>query len=309
MKKYITYIFIGLLYQQVNAQVTGEVNVLDRDVFYIQYTPNIATEDFTYNRISGKLSIPPIRLKKLSLFTTIGLDIHQFDYKDSNQFRDVTALDKFYNVNLSLFANYKFSDKWSLNILAAPYIASNLEENLTSDDYNFNGLAYLERTFYFKKGGYIQLDVGAGYLTLNGTTTVNPVIQAKARFNENWSAVLGIPNTYVKWDINKRHSLKVLGEINDFAANLNGTNSFGTVNNVDRAVFTSISAGIEYNYWITPSIGVMLKATQSVWDNYELRNTDNESIYEFNTSFEHPFIGLGIKFNPIRSLQNSLNPL
>ena len=309
MKKYIIFFCIGLLSQQLSAQVTGEVNVLDRDVFYIQYTPNIATEDFTYNRISGKLSIPPIRLKKLSLFTTIGLDIHQFDYKDSNQFRDVTALDKFYNVNLSLFANYKFSDKWSLNILAAPYIASNLEENLTSDDYNFNGLAYLERTFYFKKGGYIQLDVGAGYLTLNGTTTVNPVIQAKARFNKNWSAVLGIPNTYVKWDINKKHSLKVLGEINDFSANLNGTNSFGTVNNVDRAVFTSISAGIEYNYWITPSIGVMLKATQSVWDNYELRNTDNESIYEFNTSFEHPFIGLGIKFNPIRSLQNSLNPL
>jgi hypothetical protein len=309
MKKYITYIFIGLLYQQPNAQVTGELNVLDRDAFYLQYTPDIATDDFTYKRISGKLSIPPIRLKKLSLFTTIGLDIHQFDYKDNNQFKDATALDKFYNVNLSLFANYKFSDKWSLNILAAPYIASNLEENLTSDDYNFNGLAYLERTFYFKKGGYIQLDVGAGYLTLNGTTTVNPVIQAKARFNENWSAVLGIPNTYVKWDINKKHSLKVLGEINDFSANLNGTNSFGTVNSVDRAVFTSISSGVEYNYWITSSIGIMLKATQSVWDNYELRNTNNESIYEFNTSFDHPFIGLGIKFNPIRSLQNSLNPL
>ena len=309
MKKYMIFFCAGLLSQQLSAQVTGEVNVLDRDVFYIQYTPNIATEDFTYNRISGKLSIPPVRLKKLSLFTTIGLDIHQFDYKSSNQFKDATALDKFYNVNLSLFANYKFSDKWSLNILAAPYIASNLEENLTSDDYNFNGLAYLERTFYRKNGGYIQLDVGAGYSTFNGTTTVTPVIQAKARFNKNWSAVLGIPNTYVKWDINKKHSLKVLGEINDFSANLNGTNSFGTVNNVDRAVFTSISAGIEYNYWITPSIGVMFKAIQSVWDNYEPRNSNNESIYEFNTSFERPFISVGIKFNPIRSLQNSLNPL
>lgn len=307
MKKYILF-FVVIIHQELSAQVTGDLNVLDRDVLYTQYTPNITTNDFTYNRISGKLSIPPIRLKKLSLFTTVGLDKHRFDYKVDNQFENFTSLNNFYNINLSIFANYKFSDKWSLNVLTLPYISSSLEEKLTSKDCNINEMIFLERTFYRKKGGYFQLGFGASYLTFNGNTRLMPLIQAKARFNEHWSLVIGMPS-YVKWDINKKHSLKILGELNDFSANINGINNFEIMNNIDRTVFTSAATGLEYNYWITPSFGVMLKATQNLWSNYQLRGTDNKNIYKLNTSFEQPFIGIGIKYNPIRNLQNSLNPL
>ena len=103
--------------------------------------------------------------------------------------------------------------------------------------------------------------------------------------------------------------MKLLGDLNDFSANLSGDNNVLNNTNIDRAVFTTISGGLEYNYWVTPSVGIMLKGTYPIWGDYELRDNNDDTILNLNTSFKQPFIGVGIKFNPIRNLQNALNPL
>ncbi|MEL6918469.1 MAG: DUF6268 family outer membrane beta-barrel protein [Bacteroidota bacterium] len=310
MKKYIILFLIASLWQHVIAQVTGEVNVLDRDIFYIQYTPETGiSDDINYQKWSSKLGLPPIRSGKLSIFNTLGLDVHAFDYGTSNLITDTGELEGFYNVNYSLFIHHKFSDKWSLNALATPFLLSNFEGDFSEDDFDFNGNIFLERTFFRKKGGYIKLGLGVGYMTLNGTKQVTPISQLKARFNEKLSIVLGIPNTYVKWDFHKRHSLKILGDLNDFSANLSGDNTFLNNSEEEKIVFTTVAAGLEYNLWVTPSVGIMVKGTYPIWGEYEIRDSDDASLFGFDASFDRPFIGVGLKFNPIRSLQNSLNPL
>lgn len=313
MKKYIIIFLMAFLCQYANAQVIGEVNVLDRDIFYLQYTPpNVISEDFTYQRWSTKLSIPPIRFNKLSLFNTVGMDVHQFAYsndKNDSLAKRIGGTDNFYNINYSLFINYKLSEKWSLNALATPFLLSNFEGKLTSKDFNFNGNLYAERTFFRKRGGYFQVGLGVGQMTLNGNTQVTPIAHIKARLNESWSFVVGLPNTYVKWDLNQKHSLKALMDINDFSANLSGNNLLVNSEAIDNAVFTTVAAGLEYNYWIKPTIGVMLRATQPIWSDYTIKDSSGQGFYNFDTSFEQPFISVGIKFNPIRNLQNNLFPL
>ncbi|MEM9327340.1 MAG: hypothetical protein AAGA85_16860 [Bacteroidota bacterium] len=291
------------------SQVIGDLNVLDRDLAYFNYIPpNASTHDFDYQRVSGKISLPPIRTGKLSVYTMLGLDVHRFAYHLDTLDHSLSELEQFNNVNFSAFFQYKISDRWSVNGLAAPYLLSNFAERLSSDDLDFNGYVFLERTFVRKKGGYLLLDVGAGYLTLNGTTRINPIINLKGRWNKEWSFVLGLPNTYLKWDFHPNHSIKVLGDINDFSAHLSGSSSFGDVTNADRAVFTTIAAGLEYNYWVVPSLGFMFRATQPVWGDYELRDSDNDALLGFSSDFDQPFITVGIKFNPIRQLQNALDP-
>ncbi len=300
---------MAYLCQNLVAQVIGEVNVLDRDVFYLQYTPeNEVSDNIKYQKWNTKLSIPPIRLHKLSIYNTLGLDVHEFNYSGDNLLTNTEEIELFYNINYSLFMNYKFSDKWSLNALVAPFVLSNFDGDFSKDDFDFNGNIYVERTFFRKKGGYFQVALGFGRLTLNGNTQTTPISQIKARLNKKWSFVVGLPNTYVKWDMNKKHSLKALGDINDFSANLSRGNAFSDNAEADKAVFTTVSAGLEYNFWITSSLGIMLKGTYPVWGDYEIRDSDNES-FDFGVSFNQPFIGIGIKFNPIRNLQNSINPL
>ncbi len=310
MKIYLVLLFMTLLNYGAFAQVTGEVNVLDRDVFYLHYTPETAiSDDIDYQKWTTKVGLPPLRLGKLSLFNTLGLDRHQFEYNATTAALDTRNLETFYNANYSLFATYKLSDKWSLNTLLTPFAISNFEEDFSFDEVEFNGNLFLERTFYRRNGGYFQIGLGVGYMTLNGTTQLTPISQIKARLNEKWSFVLGLPNTYVKYDFHPSHSIKLLGDLNDFSARLNGSGSVLTGAEVENAVFTTISGGLEYNFWITKSFGLMAKGTYPVWGDYELRDDDNDPSFEFDTSFSQPFFSIGIKFNPIRSLQNSLKPL
>ncbi|MEM9327335.1 MAG: hypothetical protein AAGA85_16835 [Bacteroidota bacterium] len=77
-----------------------------------------------------------------------------------------------------------------------------------------------------------------------------------------------------------------MGDINDFSAHLTGSSSFGDVTNADRAVFTTIAAGLEYNYWVVPSLGFMFRATQPVWGDYELRDAANDALRGFNSDFD-----------------------
>ncbi|MCD4835100.1 MAG: DUF6268 family outer membrane beta-barrel protein [Bacteroidales bacterium] len=304
MKKYIILIIVIGVYLNSYTQIIGEVNVLDRDIFYLDYTiPTSIDNDISYQKWSTKFGIPPIRFKKLNIVNGFGLDLHQFNYDNSN----TTSLDNFYNINYSLIAMYKFSGKWAVIASVSPIILSNLESNLSSDDFLLNGRIVAERTFLRKNKGYFRAALGLGYLTLNGTTQFKPIASIKSRLNEKWSFVLGIPNTYVKYDVNKKHTLKALLDLNDFSANVNNITITNEV--YSKAVFTVTSVGLEYNYWFKEPFGIMLRVTQTVFDSYELRNNDNNGIYDFNINPEQPFITVGIKFNPIREIQQKLKPL
>lgn len=302
MKKYISIGLMALLCQIVNAQVTGEVNVLDRDVFYIQHlAKSEVAEHINYQKWSGKFSLPPIRIKKVSMYNTFGLDAHQFNFDKAFTTYNPEQLERFYNVNYNVFMNYKISETWSLNGLIMPYVLTRSDANLEFDDFNMNGNVYIEHTFLKENGGYIQVGLGVGYMTLNGVTQLTPISQIKARLNKKWSFVLGLPNTYIKWDINKKHTLKLLGDLNDLKVNLSDNNAL-----VDRLVFTTISPGLEYNYWVSPSFGILLKGTYPIWSNYELRDSDNEPTFDFDPSSTLPLLSVGVKFNPIRNIQNKL---
>ncbi|MEO1484410.1 MAG: DUF6268 family outer membrane beta-barrel protein [Bacteroidota bacterium] len=293
--------------QWANAQVTGEVNVMDNDFFYIQYLQqNEFLEGVKYQKGTARFSFPMLRREKFSVFSSLGFDSHDFNFEDTQTLGSTNDLERFYNANISTVLQYKLSDKWSINAVLSPFLISNFEGGISSDNFNFNGNAFVERTFIRKNGGYYLLGFGIGYMTLNGTTQVTPITQLKARLNEKWSFVLGLPNAYLKWDFHEKNSLKLLGDLNDFTAKLNTDSGLLNDGATEELVFTTISGGIEYNFWFTDSFGLMVKGTYPVWGNYELRDGDGNMTVDFDADFNQPFFSLGIKFNPIRKLQNSL---
>ncbi|WP_130736239.1 DUF6268 family outer membrane beta-barrel protein [Flavobacterium sp. J27] len=312
-KNHIIHFFFFISFiisNQGIAQVNGEVNVLDRDIFYIQYIPKTEiSNDVNYQKISSKLNFPLFKSERLSVFNTIGLDIHNFNFTNNTLVTNLAEMDWFYNSNISLFTNYTLSRTWSLNSLLSLFYISNFENQIALKDIKWNGNIFAEHTFYRKKEGYFQLGFGVGYMTLNGTTQINPIVQLKSRLNEQWSFVLGMPNTYLKWDFHQKHSLKILGDLNDFYANLNQPVLLSSKNIRQRVVFTTVSAGLDYNYWLKPSIGISMKAVYPIFGDYEIRDYNNNTLYDYDASFDKPFFSIGIKFNPIRNLQNDLKPL
>ncbi len=294
----ILFLFIANVY----GQVTGDVFVVnkDRDVFYVHYTPEINNSDaFDYQRISSKLSFPLFR-KRLSLFNTVGMDYHSFSFGNQSQPSILNAKEEYFNLNYSLLANYKISKNWSVNALLMPYANGSFNRSLESDDIHFNGLLFAEKRFTSKnKQNTYLLSFGIGYLTLSGEKRVNPVVNFMGMIGHKLTFAIGLPNTYVKYDFNRKHSIKVLGDLNDFSFRLTNQRDNDLYANVSQSVFTTVSAGLEYNYWLSRSIGILVRGTHSVFEKYEFHDTNDEVIYGMDVPLK-AYLSVGLKVNPFR---------
>lgn len=283
--------------------MNGQVNLKeDRDVFSVYYTPELKGDGlFGYQKGGINLSLPPIAFNRLTFYSNIGLEYHHFSYKnEATAFSE--EMEKFYSIQYSLLAKYQLSKNWSLNAVAMPRLVSNFTVGITMDNIQINGVAFIEKKFNSKNSNrYFYLTAGVGYLTLAGRTTMNPVVNFMGELNEHISFVIGIPNTYVKYNFNKKHSLRVLGTLNDFMAHINTPLyvDVAKTKKVDIAIFTEVSVGLEYNYWFTKSMGILLRGTHTVFSEFKLEDVHERSLYDFNATLK-PYVTLGIKFNPFR---------
>lgn len=298
-KKRILLVAIILLVYNMNGQVNLQE---DRDVFSMYYTPGLKEDAlFSYQNSGVNLSLPPIALNRLSFYSTLKLEYHQFSYqKEAATFSE--EMEKFYSIQYSLLAKYQLSKNWSLNAVVMPRLVSNFTGGINMDNIQMNGVAFVEKKFNTKNiNRYFYVTAGVGYLTLAGRTTINPVVNLVGKINEHVSFVIGIPNTYVKYNFNKKHSLRVLGSLNDFMAYINTPLyvDVAKTKKVDTAIFTEASVGLEYNYWITKSIGFLLRGTHTMFSEFKLEDVHEHSLFDFNSGLK-PYITFGIKLNPFR---------
>jgi len=283
--------------------MNGQVNLKeDRDVFSAYYIPELKGDAlFKYQNGGLNLSLPPIALNRLTFYSNIRFEYHQFSYKnEATAFSEV--MEKFYSIQYNLLAKYQLSKNWSLNAVVMPRMVSNFTGGITMDNIQMNGVAFVEKKFNTKNPNrHFHITAGVGYLTLAGRTTINPVVNFMGKLNEHVSFVIGIPNTYIKYNFNKKHSLRVLGTLNDFMAHINTPLHVdgAKAKKVDAAVFTEVSVGMEYNYWVTKSIGILLRGTHTVFSEFKLEDVHENSLFDFNTTLK-PYVTLGVKFNPFR---------
>lgn len=302
MVKKAAALILCLFVAKTFAQVTGEVFMVDkdRDLFYVHYTPELGTSDsFDYQKVSSKLNFPVIR-KRLSIFNTIGVDYHSFSFENSNRPPILSTNEEYFHINYSILANYKISQNWSLNALVMPYINGSFHNKLTSKDIHFNGMLFAEKRFLSRstKNTYI-LSFGIGYLTMSGEKRVNPVVNFRGTIGNQLTFALGLPNTYVKYDFNKKHSIKILGDLNDFTLQLDNRRNENEYANLSQSVFTTVSAGLEYNFWITKSIGLLCRGTHSIFEKYEFQDHDKKVLYDVKPPLR-AYISVGLKVNPFR---------
>lgn len=289
---------------KIYGQVTGDVFVLneDRDMFYLHYTPEIQDNSlYDYQRMSTKFGIPPIVFNKVALYNTIGMDYHSIAYK-GNKLAFLRDKEKYYNINYSLLAQYRISRNWSVNALFMPHVVASFNDKMTTDDLNVNGILFAEKRFRRKgSNNYYVLTFGVGYLTLSGETTVNPVVNFMGNINNKITFAVGLPNTYVKYNFNKKHAIKILGDLNDFTANINRplVQNQPNATIVDRSIFTTVSAGIEYNYWVSKNIGLMVRGTHSVYEKYGFEDANENEVYKYDTKLQG-YLSVGIKIKPFK---------
>ncbi len=302
-RKKIVIIAIALL-GKVYGQVTGDVFVLDRDrdVFYAHYTSDISDNSlFDYQRVSSKLSFSPIGVNKLAFYNTVGVDYHSIQYgiyKPSF----LREKERYYNVNYSLLAQYGIAKNWSLNALIMPHLIGSFNDQIKTDGFKINGMLFAEKRFNTKnKNTYYIFSFGVGYLTLAGKTRINPVVNIKGNVNDKISFALGLPSTYVKYDFDTKHAVKLVGDLNDFSVRIENPFLVNQENNMSvlTSVFTTISVGIEYNYWFTKRMGIMVRGTHSVFEKHAFEDATGAYVSGFSVPLKS-YLSAGVKINVFR---------
>ncbi|WP_062060154.1 DUF6268 family outer membrane beta-barrel protein [Aquimarina longa] len=280
------------LYIGVNAQITEE-----RTIFSGNYNTSIKDDLYAYQGIKTRVTIPPIGTQKFMIINSIGFDYHTFDYEKSIPFT-TSDLERIYAINYAMLLKYNFSKKFSINALAMPFMLSNLRGAISTDDLQINGILFAEKMFGSRERHFLKLSFGVGYLTLAGETRVNPVVSLSGKLNEKFSFVLGLPNTYIEYKFTPQHTLRLVGDINDFTTHLSTPIALDDENTqmADRAVFTVISTGVEYQYWMTKNVGITLRGLHSISDNFELQNTNDDKIFDFQSTTKL-YINAGIKIS------------
>ncbi|CAL2101883.1 conserved exported protein of unknown function [Tenacibaculum sp. 190130A14a] len=281
------------------GQVTGEVFVPneDRDMFYVHYTPEIEDNSlYEYERISGKFGFRPIKIGKINFYNTIGMDYHSI-FNKNNNLSFLRGKEKYYNINYSLLTQYRVSRSWTINALFLPHVIGNFNDELTEEDVNINGILFAEKIFKSKRNkNYYVLSFGVGYLTLSGKTLVNPVVNFTGNINNKVTFTVGLPNTYIKYNFNKKHSIKLLGDLNDFTMRVNKPFIQNQLNSVrvHKSIFTTVTAGIEYTYWLSKNVGIMGRGTHSVYEKYSFEDVNENVLYEYDTNLRS-YVTLGLK--------------
>lgn len=265
-----------------------------RDLISFNYTlAPIGNDDgIELYKTSLKLNVP-IKLKKGVLINSIGYDYYQLNYSNTNF--DTSTLNNFYGLNYSAMYLYPLAEKWNLSIRGGASLATNSTSSITTDDLILNGSLTA-----VKLGGSKEkpsrLMFGLGYSTFSGEPRILPVVSYSKKVNEKFSYGIGFPNTYAQLNANDRSSFKTLIWLNGFYANLNES-----IVEAEKASFTTVSTGLEYNYLMDDIWSLTFKGGYSIYNKYELLDADSNTSYDFDLG-PKPYFSAGVKF----SLKNKI---
>lgn len=290
MKLFLLFIFSSYLLSQVN----GDVNVSDRDrdSFYLSRINQLDNNKYDYKRSSIRFSIPPIRFGKILIINDLGVDQHKFDFGDNAYFEN-DKLDPAYNINHTLLVSYQISKSLSLNTILTPHVI--FSDEIELDDLKWNGNIILEKEFF---GGTNQRSLkvsgGIGYQTLFGETTIASIINVRGYLSQSVSFAMGLPNSYVNFNLSNTHSIKILAELNDISVKLLSNNEHR-----NTLIHNSVLIGFEYNYWLFNQLAFSVRCLYSMKDKFTVDNHLGIELHNFNP-ISKPYIGIGIKFNPLK---------
>lgn len=288
-------LFVGALHRSY-AQTT--------DLARIEYTyfPQ-SDSDNSFRRFRSFVNFP-IKLKKEGTYIIPGIEYRNvnFKYEDPAQF-ETLHLDRFQSFTASLGAIFRLGGDWRMGAELGVKAASNFSTNdLYSDDLIMDGAVYFLK---IKNGEDVEkpyrIILGMHYSTTTGFPFPLPVGHYYKKFHPNWSYMLGVPKSNIKYHINQKHVLQSFITLDGFFANVQDNFEATPVVNDSKDIGESMSmtivlAGIGYEYKFTEHLSFYLYTGHTLINDIRLRDGNKDDVYTINDTNTFYTRG-GIKFS------------
>ncbi|UWX55820.1 hypothetical protein NYZ99_05275 [Maribacter litopenaei] len=147
----------------------------------------------------------PIAIQKKRDFIVLGSEYNRYNFEvPDTLFSNAGDLRKLHVFDLNFAYVYKLSEEWRMVGVVTPRWSSNFVEELQEDDFNINYTlgAYQDKKNIEKP---FRLVLGLSYNSNSPVQVPLPVLYYEKRFHPNWSYILGVPKSGMKYFTPKGH--------------------------------------------------------------------------------------------------------
>ncbi len=251
------------------------------DIFRVEYTLIPENSAEVQLSIAKLVTNIPIRLKDSSNIV-IGGEYNRIAYEiNRNVDFDNTGLNLFHVVDLNMAYVLKYNKEWRFIGVVTPRLASTFDNPLENGDFSVNTTIGVFRDRP-KRDKPNRLVLGLTYNSSVAFRIPLPIVYFEKRFHPNWSYVLGVPKTGVKYHAGKRHTFKGEFVLDGYFVNLQ--------NNVlvsETSLASSISSSaalitLGYQFNISKLVGLYLYAGHTLLNSGVLRDEERNDIFTLN---------------------------
>ncbi|WP_317236527.1 DUF6268 family outer membrane beta-barrel protein [Allomuricauda sp. F6463D] len=271
--KWLTFI-VALCCCNLSAQST--------DIFRLEYLNIPENESGIKTQRYKALVNLPIKLNDKKDYLVVGTEYNRFDmgYSGNLPF-DKKEMIRFHVIDFNIGYIKKWNDNWNLVTILTPRLASNLLDGVTRDDFfmNTSAVFWKEKS---KADKPFRLVLGLTYNSTTGIPVPLPLIHYYRRFSPDWSFVIGVPKSNLKYHINKKHSLELALFLDGYFMNLQNNIELNNGLIASRISFSSLVGTLGYQYNFSKTVSFFALAGSTLVQEGKLRNRERGEVYLFN---------------------------
>ncbi|MBP2830747.1 hypothetical protein J8281_00990 [Aquimarina sp. U1-2] len=287
---FICFLFVITMQSQVSDLARLE---------YTYFPQRNSDNSFRRLRVFAKY---PVKLNDKGSYLVPGIEYQNvnFIYRDETFF-DTSDLERFSSFTGSLIYTFKLKNNWRFVAQTGLMIASNFEgDGINADDTIFTGaLLFLKDKTDASVAKPWRLIFGVRYSTTAGIPIPLPFINYYREFRPNWSYVIGVPKTNIKYTFKEKNVVQGFVTLDGFFANIQNNKRFTDLPNTEEKIANSISmtivlAGLGYERYLTNHLVVYSYAGFTLVNDIRLRDDDQEDVLTINDQ-NSLYIRAGIK--------------
>ncbi|PKV50200.1 hypothetical protein ATE84_2252 [Aquimarina sp. MAR_2010_214] len=294
--KFILFLTMLIYTTTIQAQVS--------DLARLEYTyfPQ-RNSDNSFRRLRAFIKYP-IKLNDQGSYLVPGIEYRNvnFIYRDDTNF-DTNDLERFSSFEGNLAYTFKLKNDWRFALEVGAIVASNFEMNrIDTEDVLFTGSIYFVKN---KKEDPLvdkpwRLILGMRFSTTAGRPFPLPFINYYRNFRPNWSFVLGVPKSNIKYCFKEKNFIQGFITLDGFFANIQNNRSFIDIATSEEKIANNISmtivlSGLGYERYLTDHLALYAYTGFTIINNIRLRNDNQEDILTINDQ-NSLYLRAGLKF-------------
>ena len=252
------------------------------DVVRVEYMLMPAnSEEVETSRVKLVLNVP-LALRKKQDYIILGAEYNRFSFEVAdNLFPNATDIGKFHVVDINFAYMYKWSEQWRLVGVVTPRWSSNFVSEVQEEDFNLNYTAGAYKNIKDVEKPYI-LVLGISYNATSPIQVPLPFAFYEKRFHPNWSYIVGVPKSGMKYFTKKGHFFQTELFLDGYYVNIQNNILLLDNNLATDISSTALLLTIGYQYKITKDMSFYLVGGHSLFQNGVLRDADRKNVFSSN---------------------------